>query len=187
MGGAFTSSMVSLVIGGARSGKSRFALSLPAASDRVAYIATARPSDEEMAARIARHQAQRPAHWVTIEEALDIAGAAERCASDCRFILLDCLTVWLSNFFWEHRQSAEPELHAAASRELQRLLAAAAGRHLVIVTNELGCGLVPESPVGRSFRDIHGWLNQDAARAADWVYHLVAGIAVPIKQPEARR
>jgi adenosylcobinamide kinase / adenosylcobinamide-phosphate guanylyltransferase len=187
LGGAFTSSMVSLVIGGARSGKSRFALSLPADSERVAYIATARPEDAEMAARVARHLAERPARWLTVEEPLEIANAVERHAANCEFILLDCLTIWLSNFSWEHRQMAEESLQKAASQELERAIAAATGTHLVVVSNELGCGLVPESQLGRRFRDLHGWLNQDVARSADWVYHLVAGIAVPIKQPGAGR
>lgn len=179
--------MLTLVIGGARSGKSRFALSLPGPSDRVTYIATARVEDEEMAARISRHQAERPAHWITTEAQLAIASAVGRHAAQCDYLVLDCLTVWLSNFSWEHRELPAADLHTAASHELERAIAAAAGSRLVVVSNELGCGLVPESPVGRAFRDLHGWLNQDVARAADWVYHLVAGIAVPIKRPEAER
>lgn len=179
--------MLSLVIGGARSGKSRFAVSLAAASPRVAYIATARDDDTEMAARIARHREERPAHWKTIEEPLAIARAVEDGAATCDFILLDCLTIWLSNFSWQHRDLEEAALDTAARVELRRAMAASGPAHLVIVSNELGCGLVPESPVGRQFRDLHGWLNQEAAMSADWVYYLVAGIAMPIKQPEARR
>jgi len=175
--------MLSLVIGGARSGKSRFALSLPSPTDNVAYIATARPEDDEMAARIAHHRRERPAHWVTVEAPLAIAEAVEQLAAGWRFILLDCLTLWLSNFSWEHRGLAEEDLHCAASQEWERAIAAAMSAHLVVVTNELGCGLVPDSAVARRFRDLHGWLNQDVARRADFVYHLVAGIAVPIKQP----
>jgi adenosylcobinamide kinase/adenosylcobinamide-phosphate guanylyltransferase len=136
-----------------------------------------------MAARIERHRHDRPAHWVTVEEPLEIAKAVERLSADREFILLDCLTVWLSNLSWEYRESATENLHQAAAKEVARLVAVAANSHLVLVTNELGCGLVPESPVGRLFRDLHGWMNQDVARSADWVYHLVAGIAVPIKRP----
>jgi adenosylcobinamide kinase/adenosylcobinamide-phosphate guanylyltransferase len=175
--------MLTLVIGGARSGKSRFAQSLLSGSQRVAYIATSRCEDAEMAERIERHRQDRPSHWVTVEEPLEIAQTVERLSADREFILLDCLTVWLSNLSWEHRDSAAEELHRAASQEVARLIPPAANTHLVLVTNELGCGLVPESPVGRLFRDVHGWMNQDVARAADWVYHLVAGIAVPIKRP----
>ena len=175
--------MLTLVIGGARSGKSRFAQSLPSGSQRVAYLATSRCEDSEMAERVARHRHDRPSHWVTVEEPLEIAKAVERLSADREFILLDCLTIWLSNLSWEHRESAAENLRQAASQEVARLIAGAANAHLVLVTNELGCGLVPESPVGRLFRDLHGWMNQDVARSADWVYHLVAGIAVPIKRP----
>jgi adenosylcobinamide kinase/adenosylcobinamide-phosphate guanylyltransferase len=178
--------MLSLVIGGARSGKSRFAQSLGTNARRVAYLATARCEDAEMAARIARHRAERPANWMLIEEPLAIASAIEKHAGDYDVILLDCLTLWLSNFCWEHREMAEAEIHAGASREVTRIAAAAGACHVVLVTNEVGCGLVPESPVGRLFRDLQGWINQDAARAADWVYHVVAGIPVAIKQPGVR-
>ena len=178
--------MVSLVIGGARSGKSRFALSLAANARKVAYIATARLEDAEMVDRIARHRAERPDHWETVEAPLEIGSAVERLAEDYDFILLDCLTIWLSNFSWERREASQSDLAADALGEVARATAGAGNSHLVLVTNEVGCGLVPESPVGRLFRDVHGWVNQDAARAADWVYHVVAGIAVPIKRPEQR-
>jgi adenosylcobinamide kinase/adenosylcobinamide-phosphate guanylyltransferase len=179
--------MVSLVIGGARSGKSRFAQSLGVNAKRVVYIATARSQDAEMdaemAERIRRHREERPAHWVTIEEPLEIGNAVERHAADCDFLLLDCLTLWLSNFCWEHRETAAEKIHVAALREVERVAAASTGSHAAVVTNEVGCGIVPESPVGRFFRDLHGWVNQEAARSADWVYHVVAGIPVAIKQP----
>src|SRR5215472_5188185 len=102
--------MVSLVIGGARSGKSRFAQSLGASARRVFYIATARPEDAEMEARIAEHRRQRPAHWCTIETPLTIADAVERHRGQCDFLLLDCLTVWLSNLCWEQREKPECEI-----------------------------------------------------------------------------
>jgi adenosylcobinamide kinase/adenosylcobinamide-phosphate guanylyltransferase len=188
--------MLSLVIGGARSGKSRFAESLcvpgnTATPNRVVYLATARVEDAEMAARIARHRQSRPASWETVEEPLEIGGAIERHSTSCDVILLDCLTLWLSNFCWEHRGDAEAEIQAGALREVARVAAACrvsgASAHVVLVTNEIGCGLVPESAVGRSFRDLQGWVNQEAARSADWVHHLVAGIPVTIKRPEASR
>jgi adenosylcobinamide kinase/adenosylcobinamide-phosphate guanylyltransferase len=140
-----------------------------------------------MAARIARHRAERPAHWVVIEEPLEIGSAVAKHAGDCDFLLLDCLTLWLSNFCWEHRDIPEAEIHTAALREVARVSAASAASHVVLVTNEVGCGLVPESLLGRFFRDLQGWVNQDAARSADWVYHVVAGIPVAIKQPGANR
>jgi adenosylcobinamide kinase/adenosylcobinamide-phosphate guanylyltransferase len=179
--------MVSLVIGGARSGKSRFAQSLGAVARRAFYIASARPEDAEMEARIAEHRQQRPAHWCTIEAPLDIASAVERCCSECDFVLLDCLTVWLSNFCWEHREKSEHGIESAALLEIERLAAAASQTHLVIVTNEVGCGIVPENPVGRFFRDLQGRVNQEVARLADQVFLVVAAIPMAIKQPEIRR
>ena len=182
MGGAFTSSMLTLVIGGARSGKSRFAQSLAAKSGRVAYIATARIEDAEMADRIARHRQDRPSHWVTLEEPLEIGNVIEQQAGNYDFILLDCLTLWLSNFCFEHRDAADASIHEHALREVARL-AAPVESHVVVVTNEIGCGLVPETHLGRFFRDLQGSMNQEIARAANWVHHLVAGIPVTIKRP----
>jgi adenosylcobinamide kinase/adenosylcobinamide-phosphate guanylyltransferase len=186
-GGAFTSSMLSLVIGGARSGKSRFAQSLGATAERVVYIATARVEDAEMAARIAQHRQTRPAYWTTIEEPLEIGSAIERHSAHCDFLLLDCLTLWLSNLCWEHREIGDAGIQAAAFRDVARVAATAAASNVVLVTNEVGCGLVPESPVGRSFRDLQGRVNQEVARSADWVHHVVAGIPVAIKRPEGCR
>jgi len=179
--------MLTLVIGGARSGKSRFALQLGCQARRPAYIATARAEDAEMAARIARHREARPANWVTIEEPLAVAGAVTAAARERDFVLLDCLTVWLSNFCWEHRGETDGEVEGGAVAEMARIAEASTPSDVVLVTNEVGYGLVPESPVGRLFRDLQGWVNQEAARAADRVYHVVAGIAVPIKPAGGRR
>jgi len=179
--------MVSLVIGGARSGKSRFAQSLGATARRAFYIATARAEDAEMEARIAEHRRHRPAHWFTIEAPLEIADAVERLRSECDFLLLDCLTVWLSNHCWQHRDRPEEEIETAALAEVERLAATATEAHVVIVTNEVGCGIVPETPIGRFFRDLQGRINQEAARLADQVILVVAGLPMIIKQPEARR
>jgi adenosylcobinamide kinase/adenosylcobinamide-phosphate guanylyltransferase len=178
--------MLSLVIGGARSGKSRFAQSLCGHAPRVVYLATARAEDAEMVDRVRQHRDSRPAHWVTIEEPLEIGSAVERYAAGADFLLLDCLTLWLSNFCWEHRADPAAAIQSAALREVARVVAAAAASHTVLVTNELGCGLAPEMPLGRFFRDLQGWVNQEAARSADWVYHMVAGIPVAIKQPGGR-
>jgi adenosylcobinamide kinase/adenosylcobinamide-phosphate guanylyltransferase len=179
--------MLSLVIGGARSGKSRFAQSLAGSAERVVYIATARVEDAEMAARVVQHRHTRPAFWETVEEPLEIGSTVERHSANCDFLLLDCLTLWLSNFCWAHREMTEASIQAAALREVARVAAAATESHVVLVTNEVGCGVVPESPLGRSFRDLQGWVNQDVALSADWVHHVVAGIPVAIKRPEASR
>jgi len=178
--------MLTLVIGGARSGKSRFALSLGCTASRPAYIATGRPEDAEMAARIERHRQARPEHWLTVEEPLAIATAIGAAAQDRDFVLVDCLTVWLSNFCWEHRDAAERSIEAGALEEIARVAEAAAPTDVVLVTNEVGCGIVPESPIARLFRDLQGWVNQEAARAADRVYHAVAGIPVQIKPTGGR-
>lgn len=173
--------MLILVIGGVRSGKSRFALSLCSQYVRVAYIATARPEDEETRARIARHRQERPADWVTIEEPLDICEAVQRQASVAETILLDCLTMWLSNFCFERRDWAQEGIEQAACDEIGRLSGAAARCRLVVVTNEVGCGIVPAYPAGRMFRDLLGLVNQRIAREAEVVYQVVAGIDIPIK------
>ncbi|HUB33172.1 MAG TPA: bifunctional adenosylcobinamide kinase/adenosylcobinamide-phosphate guanylyltransferase [Bryobacteraceae bacterium] len=178
--------MLTLVIGGARSGKSRFAQSFGANARRAAYIATARAVDAEMAERIARHRQSRPAEWITVEEPLEIACAVAANAGACDFVLLDCLTVWLSNLCWEMRDCPPSRIEAAAANELARLAAASVSSDVVLVSNEVGWGVVPDSPVGRLFRDLQGWVNQDAARAADRVYLMVAGIPVTIKPPGER-
>jgi adenosylcobinamide kinase/adenosylcobinamide-phosphate guanylyltransferase len=179
--------VVSLVIGGARSGKSRFAQSLGATAPRAFYIATARAEDAEMEARIADHRRQRPAHWCTVEAPLAIADAVERHCRECDFLLLDCLTVWLSNFCWEHHEKSQSDIEAAALCEVGRVAGIATEARVVIVTNEVGGGLVPETALGRFFRDLQGRVNQEAARLADRVFLVVAGIPVAIKLPEDRR
>jgi adenosylcobinamide kinase/adenosylcobinamide-phosphate guanylyltransferase len=178
--------MITFIIGGARSGKSRFAQTIAAKFEKVAYIATCRAEDAEMVERIAQHQQHRPKRWTTIDAPVEIGAAVEQNAPHYEVILLDCLTIWLSNFCFERRELSRAELQEAAMEELAKALKAAARTHLVVVTNEVGCGLVPESPVGRLFRDLHGWINQEAAKAADAVYHMVAGIAVEIRKGEGK-
>ena len=173
--------MLTLIIGGARSGKSHFAQSLCAQATRVAYIATAIADDDEMRNRIARHRAARPASWVTVEEPLALAEALARTAPECDVVLIDCLTVWLSNFCWHHRELPPETLEARTLATVDRLLSASAAGAVIAVSNEVGCGIVPETPLGRLFRDLQGIVNQRVARAAETVYHLVAGIPTRIK------
>jgi len=179
--------MLSLVIGGAGSGKSRYAESLCAKAERVVYLATARAEDAEMAARIQHHRENRPAHWAVVEEPLEIGNAVEQHAGGCDILLLDCLTLWLGNLCWAQRENAGKHIQAVAFREVERLAAASIASNVVVVTNEVGCGLVPDTPLGRLFRDLQGRVNQEAARSADCVYHVVAGIPVALKQPGAGR
>ncbi len=110
--------MLTFILGGARSGKSRFAQQLCSRQPNVTYVATALVNDDEMRARVDRHRADRPAEWRTIEEPLCLARAVERVVSDSRFVLLDCLTLWLSNFCWNHKDKAESEIQRLASSEI---------------------------------------------------------------------
>jgi adenosylcobinamide kinase/adenosylcobinamide-phosphate guanylyltransferase len=173
--------MLTLVLGGARSGKSRIAQSICASGSKVTCIATAQIEDNEMRARISRHRSARPRNWITIEEPLAIADAVATHAASAHFILLDCLTLWLSNFCSERRDSPADSLEADVRREISRLVAASAASHVVAVSNEVGGGIVPESPVGRAFRDLHGLMNQHVAGEADFVYQMIAGIPLQIK------
>jgi adenosylcobinamide kinase / adenosylcobinamide-phosphate guanylyltransferase len=174
--------MLTLILGGARSGKSRLAERLAAPARRVIYIATAQTcQDPEMVRRIERHRAGRPAAWRTIEEPLALADAVERAARDADVILVDCLTIWLSNLFYEMRDGTHQEVEEAARGELRRIAATESRCHVILVSNELGCGTVPEPAVTRAFRDTHGFLNQWAADAADEVILTVAGLPLYLK------
>lgn len=148
------------------------------------FVATARPDDDEMRVRVAHHRQTRPPHWHTLEEPLAIARVVDTHSADFDFVLIDCLTLWLSNLCWEHRDHSEEVLRGAVAEEVARLIAASSKTNVVVVSNEVGYGLVPETRVGRVFRDQQGWLNQDVARAADAVYQVVAGIPIPIKRAQ---
>jgi len=171
--------MLTLILGGARSGKTRYAQSLCPPGARVTYVATARAEDSEMEARIARHRADRPEGWSTIEEPLSPAAAVGR--AEAGFIVVDCLTVWLANYCWQHRECTPAELEKGAMAEIEAIAAASGDRRVILVSNEVGSGVVPENPVGRQFRDLQGLVNQHAAALAGEVFLTVAGIALPIK------
>jgi adenosylcobinamide kinase/adenosylcobinamide-phosphate guanylyltransferase len=174
--------MLTLILGGARSGKSRLAERLVSRVDRVCYLATAQPDDDsEMLARIERHRGRRPESWLTIEEPLALADAVERAAPQHDAILVDCLTVWLSNLFLEHRESAPGFVLHLADCELTRMTASASACHIILVSNEVGSGIVPETSIARDFRDVHGLLNQRAAEVADEVILTVAGLPLYLK------
>lgn len=190
-----------LIIGGARSGKSSFAEQLAASSERpVAFIATATADDDEMRERIARHRASRPRQWHTLEEPLDLSGAVRRASELADVLLLDCVTLWLGNVLLQaskqHEKDDEEEVEELslpgrlfderALKEIEALLVVvkslAPGKTLIVVTNEVGLGVVPAYPLGRLYRDTLGYVNQQLAHAADRVYLMVAGIAVDIKR-----
>ena len=187
-----------LILGGARSGKSAFAERLARKSGHsVAFIATATAGDDEMRERIARHRAARPASWHTIEEPLDLAGALQQADRMADVLLLDCITLWLNNLYaqtigqYAHENEAEQynalaRLDETALQEIEKLLAAVqslnSGKTLLIVTNEVGLGIVPAYPLGRLYRDTLGYVNQHLAQAADRVYLMVAGMGFDLKR-----
>ena len=167
-------SHLTLVLGGARSGKSRFAEGLLAEAAPRAYLATAEPGDAEMAARIAAHRARRGRFWNTVEVPRDLAGAIAEARGD-RPLLIDCLTLWLSNLMLAG--DALDREFAALSIALR-----AAGGPIVMVANEVGLGLVPETPLGRAFRDAAGLLNQKIAALADRLVFVAPGLPLVLKE-----
>ena len=171
-----------LILGGARSGKSARALALAQASGRpVTVVVTARsdPADAEWQARIARHRRERPAHWHTVEAPLALPDVLRAQARE-HLVLVDCLTLWLSNVLLAGH---DPE------QEGKRLLDAlvAGPEQVILVSNEVGLGVVPEHALGRAFRDAQGWLNQQVAARVDRVELVVAGIPLCIKDEEVGR
>jgi adenosylcobinamide kinase/adenosylcobinamide-phosphate guanylyltransferase len=175
--------MLTLRLGGARSGKSRLAERLAANAGRVSYVATTwNCGDAEMAARIEAHRARRPASWRTIEEPLALADAVERSAPEAEAIVVDCLTIWLSNLFWELREYPAGRVDETARGELRRIAAASDRCHTILVSNELGSGTVPEHALARGFRDSQGLLNQRTAETADEVILTVAGLPLYLKK-----
>jgi len=170
-----------LVLGGARSGKSAYALRLAEAScaERL-YVATATPGDKEMAARIARHQADRGGGWTTLEAPLEIARALQAEARPGRVTVVDCLTLWLSNLMLAKR---DPEPAVAA---LAAAIAALAGP-AILVSNEVGMGLVPDYKLGREFRDWQGRANAEIARVCDAVVFVAAGLPLQLKPAATAR
>jgi len=162
---------ITLVLGGARSGKSAFAESLFASCDAATYIATAEALDDEMTDRIQQHQSRRGDAWTTVEAPLDLAGAMTDIGSP---VLVDCLTIWLSNLM-HHEKDIEAEIDS--------LLAAlsAMKQPIVFVSNEVGGGIVPENKLARNFRDLAGIMNQKFAAAADQVFLVIAGLPQQLK------
>jgi adenosylcobinamide kinase/adenosylcobinamide-phosphate guanylyltransferase len=174
--------MLTLILGGARSGKSRFAQRLAARAQRVCYVATLTAGDDaEMQDRVARHQADRPSSWRTVEAPVALADAVELAARDADAVLVDCLTLWLSNLSWEHRASEVGHLEDAVQSQIRRIADAAHSCHVILVSNEVGSGTVPESPVARAFRDIQGFANQWVAEVADEAILVVAGLPLYLK------
>ena len=172
-----TELVTTLVLGGARSGKSAFAEQLIGESELTKiYVATATAGDDEMKDRIAQHRVRRGEGWTTIEEPLALVDTLTREATRNRAVLVDCLTLWLSNLMFAER---DPDVEA---KRLTRFLGVA-NNPVVFVSNEVGLGLVPETPLGRSFRDAQGRLNQVVAAAVPQVVFMAAGLPLWLKRP----
>jgi adenosylcobinamide kinase/adenosylcobinamide-phosphate guanylyltransferase len=177
---------LTFILGGARSGKSSYAQRL--AEERggsVLFIATAQAGDEEMRTRITRHQAERPDGWATLEAPVNIASALDRHPGSAETVVLDCVTLLVTNLLLEHGGDDgvhEAAAQAAVEAELAALTAAirSSAGDWIVVSNEVGLGLVPAYPLGRAYRDLLGWANQRLASWANEVFYLVAGIPVPV-------
>jgi adenosylcobinamide kinase/adenosylcobinamide-phosphate guanylyltransferase len=169
---------VTLVLGGVRSGKSHWAQDLAERSTRVAFVATAQAYDPEMQEKIRRHQEDRPSHWQTFEEPLELASVINQHAGEFDVMLVDCLTFFVSNLL--DAIETDP---SSMERRIHGLLEAlrSAQTSVVLVSNEVGSGVVPEYPSGRIFRDALGELNQRVAAIADNVVLMVAGLPLALK------
>lgn len=179
---------LTLILGGARSGKSSYAEQLAAQRGRrVTYVATAQAWDEEMALRIRNHQAQRAVDWTTIEAPTQVGerlALAEAAAGDWDVVLVDCLTLLASNVILALPEPVEiPAAEAALRAEIDALLAAyaASSASWIVVSNEVGLGIVPAYPLGRVYRDALGRANQQLAATADEVLFMVAGLPMRVK------
>ncbi|MBM3156282.1 MAG: bifunctional adenosylcobinamide kinase/adenosylcobinamide-phosphate guanylyltransferase [Chloroflexi bacterium] len=174
---------ITLILGGARSGKSRFAQELAAKhGKRVLFVATGEPLDEEMKARIDTHKQSRPAGWRTLEASTNVAKALRGKLGDAEVVIIDCITLLVSNLMgdentdvgtWEKKVTAEIKNLIALLKNSKA--------NSIIVSNEVGLGLVPTTPIGRAYRDILGMANQVLAQNADEVYLMVAGIPMALK------
>lgn len=165
-----------LIGGGSRSGKSRFALELALwVSDRPAFIATGEALDAEMEGRIARHREERDSRFTTLEAPIELADAVRQCSSRFSVAVVDCLTLWLSNVM------LRDDLDLRARMEDLESSLAESPATLFVVTNEVGCGIVPENALARRFRDEAGFLNARCARIAQDVYWMVFGCPMRVK------
>jgi len=177
-----------LVTGGARSGKSSFAEKLAKEANKdVTYLATSQALDEEMALRIEEHKKRRPKNWKTIEEPLNASSVIEKEGKSDRVILLDCLALLVANLIFSKGDSTSEPIDQAVLNEIKTLakISKDVPASVIIVTNEVGMGIVPEYPLGRAYRDTLGKANQILASEADEVYLLVCGIPVNVKQLQA--
>jgi adenosylcobinamide kinase/adenosylcobinamide-phosphate guanylyltransferase len=181
-------SKLTFILGGARSGKSSHAQKLAQESGKsVTFIATAQALDEDMSVRIKKHQEDRPSSWVTLEIPLNIAEHLQTNPINTDVVLLDCITLLVNNLFMpcvKDDLADEKGAMQAVQIEVDALLAFVSGQRQdwIVISNEVGLGVVPAHQMGRAYRDILGWANQRLAREAGQVCWMVAGIPVPIQQ-----
>ena len=169
---------VTLVLGGARSGKSRYAQQLAGQCGRVVFVATATAGDDEMRRKIERHREDRPGDWLTVEEPLELARVMAEHAAGCDAIVVDCLTIFAANLLEVCGEDQD-----AIERRVERLLEALRSVEckVVLVSNEVGSGVVPAYAIGVRYRDLLGEINQSVARIADDVVLMVAGLPLALK------
>lgn len=172
-----SSSHLCFVLGGARSGKSQLALSLAGSDLPKAFVATGEPGDEEMAARIKKHQQERDATWETKEIPIDISGWLKTHGSEYKNVIIDCLTLWLSNLLGRGSTASQILSYTDELMQSARMVPGT----VVFVSNEVGMGIVPGDSMARQFRDLAGNMNQRVAGAADSVYFAVSGLPMKLK------
>ncbi|MCX7796622.1 MAG: bifunctional adenosylcobinamide kinase/adenosylcobinamide-phosphate guanylyltransferase [bacterium] len=165
---------LTLILGGARSGKSNFALSLAKDKREVTFVATALPLDEEMKERIERHKRERPLYWKTVEEPLDLLSVVKDL--DSEIIILDCLTMWVSNLLERHIDEEIIGMAEDIAEYCRKF-----NGEVIAISNEVGLGIVPEYPLGRRYRDLLGKVNQVFARYSNKVFFMIAGIPLEVK------
>ena len=178
-----------VVTGGARSGKSLFAEEyMTSCSGRKSYVATAQILDEEMKERVAEHRRRRPEDWQTLEISSGLSAAFPAVLEQADAVLVDCLTLYLSNYLFAHETAGDEEILQGALQEMENIVGAVRqteDKTVIFVTNELGCGIVPMSHISRLYRDVVRKVNQYAAGQADEVYWTVCGIPVEITRLRA--
>ena len=181
---------ISLVTGGAKSGKSVFAERLLASfAGTKAYIATAEAGDDEMLQRICRHRRRRPSDWQTFEVPQGLAARLESILQQYDAVLIDCLTLYFSNFMLQRPQLSFADLMEQVGQELDslfRIMERTEGKQVIFVTNEIGSGIVPMAKISREYRDLLGMVNQTVRAKADYVYWTVCGIATELKERQVR-
>ena len=181
------SKRLTLVLGGARSGKSSYAQGLAGGAERVLFVATAEAGDQDMERRIGAHREQRPDHWDTLEEPIALTRAMEGCLHSYDTIIVDCLTLWVSNLLLMARSTQSETIDFASETRRLLDLYRKGGASWVVVSNEVGLGVVPATELGRIYADELGRVNQAVAAESDEVFFMAAGLPLKIKSNAARQ